>query len=269
MDLYGDSIIDYDSKGNTLMTQEEVLQKRFEELAHKSYQNRMYTFTNFLSPSEQDLFFRMERELSYASPTLYGGMEGTERQMIRFGAKEEFGYEEEFPITCVVAEPLMLKFADALSHRDFLGALMNLGMERELLGDIIVKDRTGYIFCMRRIADYIIGNLDKVKHTHVKVYEASSLPESIQPVLVEQHLIVSSERLDAVIAKLYHVSRSQSLNLFREKKVFVNGRQCENNSYLCKEDDTISVRGYGKFVFEKIAGTTGKGRFNVQVQIYS
>ncbi len=250
------------------MTEEEVLRKRLKELAEKSYQSGIYTFTNFLSAAQQDIYYRMEKEVSYAGTTLFGGVDGAERQVVRFGSAEQFGYEEQFPVTCLVIEPLIRKFADELSHRDFLGALMNLGIERELLGDIIVKDRTGYLFCLERIAPYIMENLDQVRHTHVKVYEAKELPDSIKPVLEEQKIVVSSERLDGVIAKVYHLSRSQSLDLFREKKIFVNGRQCENNSYTCKEQDVISVRGYGKFIFEQIAGTTGKGRLSVLISQY-
>lgn len=250
------------------MTQDEVLRKRLSELAEKSYQSSIYTFTNFLSEAEMDTALQMERELSYAGMKLWGGMEGTQRRMIRFGDPEQLGYEEEFPIVCLVMEPLIRKFADDLNHRDFLGALMNLGIERELLGDIVVKDRTGYLFCLERIAPYIIQELDQVRHTHIRVYEAEKLPDEIKPVEEEQTIIVNAERLDAVIAKVYHLSRSQSIDLFREKKVFVCGRQCENNSYVCKEQDTISVRGYGKFVFAKVQGTTGKGRLSIRILRY-
>lgn len=250
------------------MTPDEVLRKRLSELAEKSYQSSIYTFTNFLSEAEMDTALQMERELSYAGMKLWGGMEGTQRRMIRFGDPEQLGYEEEFPIVCLVMEPLIRKFADDLTHRDFLGALMNLGIERELLGDIVVKDRTGYLFCLERIAPYIIQELDQVRHTHIRVYEAEKLPDEIKPVEEEQTIIVNVERLDAVIAKVYHLSRSQSIDLFREKKVFVCGRQCENNSYVCKEQDTISVRGYGKFVFAKVQGTTGKGRLSIRILRY-
>lgn len=250
------------------MTEEEVLQKRLTELAQKSYQNGIYTFTNFLSQAQLEIFGQMKRELSYAGITLFGGMEETERQVVRFGSQEQLGYEEAFPIVCLVMEPLILKFADELTHRDFLGALMNLGIERELLGDIIVRERTGYLFCLERIAPYIMEQLDQVRHTHVRVYEAKELPDSIHPVLKEQTIVVNAERLDAVIAKLYHLSRSQSLTLFREKKIFVNGRQCENNSYVCKEQDSVSVRGYGKFLFAQILGTTGKGRLSIRIMQY-
>ncbi len=250
------------------MTEEELLKKRFQELAEKSYRSSIYTFTNFLAPAEQDLFWRMEQELSYAGTELFGGTKEAERQIVRFGSPAEFGYEEAFPITCIVVEPLIKKFSGDLTHRDFLGALMNLGIERDTLGDIHTADKTGYIFCLSKIADYIIENLTRVGRTHVRAYETAQLPEAVKPKLVEYRLIVSSVRLDAVIAKQYHLSRSQSLLLFQTKKVFVNGRQCESNSYLCREGDVISVRGYGKLIFDGIPGTTGKGRLNVRVLAY-
>lgn len=250
------------------MTEEEVLRKRLSELAQKSYQSSIYTFTNFLGEAQLDTALSMERELSYAGMKLWGGMEGTGRQVLRFGDPKQLGYEEEFPIVCLVMEPLIRKFAEDLTHRDFLGALMNLGIERELLGDIVVKDRTGYLFCLERIAPYIMQELDQVRHTHIRVRQTKELPDEIKPEEEEQTIIVNAQRLDAVIAKVYHLSRSQSIGLFREKKVFVCGRQCENNSYVCKEQDIISVRGYGKFVFAQIQGTTGKGRLSIRILRY-
>ena len=81
------------------------------------------------------------------------GTEGCERQMLRFGSEETLGYEEAFPISCVVIRPSAPKFAEELTHRDFLGALMNLGIERDVLGDIIVRDAVGYVFCEDAMAD--------------------------------------------------------------------------------------------------------------------
>lgn len=250
------------------MTQEELLKKRFQELADKSYQGNQYTFTNFLSMGEQASYFQMEQSLSYAGGVLFGGMEEAERRVLRFGKPEELGYEEEFPITCLTVAPLMEKFADTLTHRDFLGALMNLGIERELLGDIIVRGHTAYIFCLQRIAGYLTENLVQVKHTRIRVTETETLPESARPELKEEAMSVSSLRLDVVVAGVYRLSRSDSLLLFKEKKVFANGRQCENNSYLCKDGDRISVRGYGRFLFTGVNGTTGKGRLHIRIQRY-
>lgn len=117
------------------MTAEEtLLQKRFQELAEKAYARGIYTFTNFLGLAEQDIFSRTESAISYVPHSIFGGADGCERVMVRFGDEDLCGYEQPFPIVCVKAEPLNHKFADALTHRDFLGALMNLGIDRAQLG---------------------------------------------------------------------------------------------------------------------------------------
>ena len=75
-------------------------------------------------------------------------------------------------------------------------------------------------------------------------------------------------RLDGLVAEIYHLSRSQSLTLFREKRVFVNGRLMENNSRSCKPGEVVNVRGFGKFIYDGIGYTTKKGKQRVRIRIY-
>ena len=246
----------------------ELTEKRIRELADRSYKNSIYTFTDFLSLSEQETFYALERELGYAGPLLFGGSDDAERRILRFGDPAALGYEEPFPITCLLAEPLIMKFSDSLTHRDYLGALMNLGIERDLLGDILVKDNRAVIFCIDRITEYICENLTRVKHTSIKISGADDMPESFRPELEERRITVGSERLDSVVSAVFHLSRTKSLDLFREKKIAVSGRITENNSAHCREGDIISVRGHGKFLAERIGGTSSRGRTVVVVQVY-
>ena len=109
---------------------------RFHDLAERSYARDLFTFTGFLGLGEQDAFWQEEPKLKYAGYTLYGGCENADRVMVRFGNAEKFGYDVPFPIVCIHIRPLASKFADELTHRDFLGALMNLGIDRSTLGDI-------------------------------------------------------------------------------------------------------------------------------------
>ena len=245
-----------------------MLQKRFADLARRSYTQNMYTFTDFLSLPELDLFYQNEPQLKFAGVTVFGGKDGADRKVIRFGNPEELGYEEEFPIRCIVIEPLLEKFGENLNHRDYLGALMNLGIERENLGDIFIKGKTGYVFCLERIADYIMENLSQVRHTHVKLRILEDEEEFIQKEIEELAVTAASERIDGVIAKIYNLSRSQSIEHFRAKKIYVNSRLCENNSYQLKQDDIVSVRGYGKFVYNGVGYQTKKGKLSVKVGIY-
>lgn len=246
----------------------ELLKKRLTELAEKSYRNNQYVFTNFLNMAEMNAFYEIQREISYVPYTAFGGAEQCERQMLRFGSEELFGYEEPFPIRCILAEPLIAKFSDEFSHRDFLGAIMNLGIEREVVGDISIRGKQAYIFCIEKMASYIAENLVQVKHTSMRCKVLEETPEVLKPVLAPKEITAASERIDAVIGKLCNLSRSQSVLAFREKKVFVNGRQCENNSYFLKPGDMVSLRGFGKFVYQGIKYETKKGKLCMEVSIY-
>lgn len=250
------------------MKEEEELKRRILDLANRCYQQNQYTFSGFLNAGEQALLYEMEREISFVPWVLFGGGEACERQMIRFGSEEMLGYEESFPIRCLVAKPLIKKFADALTHRDFLGALMNLGIERDILGDIIVRDNVGYVFCEDKMAEYLREHLDKVKHTSISCEIVSECPARAVPDFANEELVVSSIRCDAVVSKAYKLSRSQSIELFRTKKVFVNGRQYENNSGILKDKDIVSVRGFGKFIFSGTPVETKKGRIRITIKKY-
>ena len=248
--------------------EDELLIKRINELAAKCYGSSRFIFTDFLNPSEISLILNNERDINYVEHKFYGGTEQCERQMLRFGSADMLGYEEEFHISCVVEEPMAKKFADELVNRDFLGSLMNLGIDRSTIGDIFIKEKTGYIFCVDRIAEYIAENLEKVKHTNVKCRVEKGNIDAIQPELKPVETVVSSERIDAIIAKVYGMSRSQGIEYFRQKKVFVNGRVMENNSYVLKENDIVSVRGFGKFIFDGLMKETKKGRMRVRISVY-
>ena len=139
------------------------LKNRFRDLADRSCSQGTYTFTGFLGLDGLDVFHRMEQELSYAGYALTGGCEDAERRMIRFGEEARLGYEMPFPIVCVHIRPRLARFAENLSHRDFLGALMNLGIERSTIGDIRVGEREAYLFCTDSIAPFICENLRQVR----------------------------------------------------------------------------------------------------------
>ena len=246
----------------------EQIKKRFAELAEKSERNSQYLFTDFLSLAEQDLLYQAMKEFPKESYSVFGGVNGAERVMARFGSAESFGYEQDFPIVCILIRPLLEKFAENLSHRDYLGALMNLGIERSLLGDIMIREKTAYLFCADRMSDYITEKLDKVRHTNVRCERTDELPKEITPGLLEEELVVSAERADTVVAKAYHLSRSQSLTLFREKKIFENGRLFENNSGIFQSESVISVRGFGRFRYDGILQETKKGRIRIRIAKY-
>lgn len=244
------------------------LKNRLIELADTAYTQNRYTYTPFLGLAEQQAYYAVEREVAYAGVKMEGGTPLCERKMIRFG---DPGYEEAYPITAVRIFPKAPKFAENLIHRDFLGAVMNLGIERDVLGDLFVdenKESGALLFCHENIADYIVENLDRVRHTNVscKREQAEFAVRNAEPERI--FVTVSSSRADGVISKVYNLSREGSRELFNNGRIFINGMQTQNASCQLKEGDAVTVRGLGKFIFYGQTGVSKKGKERVEVGVF-
>lgn len=250
------------------MDERELLSKRFRELANKSYNSGIYIFTDFLGLAEEAIFNETKKDFIGVKYTQFGGAPKAERKIVRFGDAESLGYTEDFPIVCIKAEPVSQKFADKLTHRDFLGAILNLGIERSKLGDIPILDNVGYIFVKEEIAPFILAELRKVKHTDMKLSVVSSLPEGELYKTARRKIQAVGERIDAVVAKVFNLSREEAKSLFLKRLVFTDGRLCENTSYIPKENEVISVRGHGRFIYLGYETTTKKGKLNIEVEVY-
>ena len=246
----------------------EILKKRLSELASKAEGGAYFTFTDFLGLPEQSAFAEIKSKLGRCKYTVFGGAEGAERIVVRFGDAEEIGYEADFPICCIKIEPLAKKFADKLTHRDFLGALLNLGIERSTIGDIAISDNVGYVFALDNMAQFITNELSRVKRTDVKCEIIDTLPNVELYKTEAKRIQLSGERLDAIIAKVYSLSRDDAQSLFKKKLVYVNGKLCESVSYAPKESDKISARGYGRFIYHGYDSLTRKGKLNAIVEVY-
>lgn len=244
---------------------EELICRRAQELARRAF-GGCWQNTEFLSPAEQSLIAGLEHSLP-APFTFEGGHPASERRIAMFGSEELCGYECPPPIVCVVISPKNSKFADKLEHRDFLGALLNLGIRREVLGDIFVRPEGGYLFCLDSIAQYIVDSLERVRHTAVECRVAEEIPAELETETERCEINVPSERTDAVICAVYRLSRTQCQQLFDAQRVFVNSRLSEHPARTLKEGDIVSVRRYGRFTYMGAQRETKKGRLYVAVEI--
>lgn len=250
------------------MTKEEqLLLKHIFDLANAAYQKNIPTNTNFLSLYEQNLFFSHRKSVPPIDYRLNGGTPFSERKVICFLPDKEL-YKEYSPISVLEIVPIQVKFSEELSHRDYLGALMNLGIERAMLGDILVQEKFAYLFCMQKMSEYIMEHLSCVKYTNFICRSFQGTPDQLQPRMEKLQGFVASPRLDSVLSVVFSGSRSQLSNLIKEKKVFVNSRLEESSSYLLKPKDVVSVRGYGKFLFLEVIGNTKKGKQIVSILKY-
>ena len=244
------------------MNDDEILKSRLRDLAQRAYDRNYHSFSEFLNLEELSVLSTLKLPSSF---TIFGGYENAERCIAGFGSDVD---ASEFPIKCIEIKPLLQKFSDKLTHRDFLGALMNLGINRNTLGDIIVSDNTGYLFCLSTMSEYITDNLNRIKHTSVSCNVIEELPDCANKPPEEKEIIVSSLRADAVISAIYHLSRNDAKLLFSQDKVFSNHKLINSGSHILKDGDTVSVRGYGKFTVREVLRSTKKERLVIKVEIY-
>jgi RNA-binding protein YlmH len=250
-------------------TEETILRNRLSELADRAYTQNHYTYTNFLNLNELSIFHQMEQGFSYVGYSLYGQAEGYERQMVCFGDKEQFGYAPHPPVVCAHIHASHPKFAEELSHRDYLGALMNLGIERDMMGDIFVGDKEAYVLVHEQIAPYIQSELTRVRHTVVVVETDETFAPDVIVHLADEEIMASSERLDGIVAKVYHLSRSDSAQTVFDGLVFVNGSLTQNGGKILSAGDIVSVRGYGRFLYDGVAAQSKKGKLRIRIRKYT
>jgi Uncharacterized conserved protein, contains S4-like domain len=249
---------------------EQILRKRLKELANTAYTRGICLYSDFLNLNEQNVFLSLKNELPMIKYFANGGFIDAERKILCFYGKDSKVGEEEldYPISCIKIVPLNQKFSDAFSHRDFLGAVLNLGLDRSKIGDILILENAGYLFAHQTISNFIIDNLVRVKHTMVSCTLVDCKDFDYQPKYKEISGTVSSVRLDSILAVAFHTSRSSLSGLIEGGKVSVGGKIILSNSYNLKEKDVVSVRGLGKFQFVGTSYQTKKGRYSVQVLLY-
>lgn len=243
------------------MENETLLKKRLAELSHRAFERGYTTYSTFLNLQEISILKSLKVDSKYS---LFGGYENADRCVAAFSNDEIYSY----PIVCIKIKPLQQKFSDKLTHRDFLGALMNLGIEREMLGDIKIINNEGYLFCLDKISQYIVDNLSSIKHTSVKCKIIDDIPELFNQIPDEEEYIVSSLRIDTVVSAVFKMSRNSASQLINQEKIFINSRTVYKDSVQLKEGDVISVRGYGKFIYSQTVNETRKHKMVVAIRLY-
>lgn len=221
----------------------------------------------FLSPAEQE----MARLLFGNAPGLYrfGGYQEAERKMLCYlpdYLQEDHLYGQDSPIVCLRAA---FYEGDSPSHRDFLGALMACGIERAVVGDILVGSGSCDIFVTAQMAEYVCRNLHSVGRTKLELQPIPlSEVRQVDPQFEPIHDTLASLRLDSVISTGFRISRSLASRYITSGKVAVDGLPCEKPDKLIDEGMKISVRGLGKIKVHSVGGRTKKGRIWVVIHRY-
>jgi RNA-binding protein YlmH len=245
-----------------------ALDKRLNELALRAQHTGRVCATRFLEPSTL-VAVNAAASRAGVKVALWGGYEGAERCVAAFyaGDPPEAG---DWPVVALRLQ-WNAKFANP-GHRDLLGAMMGLGIEREMTGDIAMgtyRDAPcAYLFALEEVADYIAANLDSAGRASLKVSVATETPQLIPPEGESLRLTVQQQRLDAVLAAACRLSRSEAQRLIAAGLVKLNHVPQLRPDARLSEGDLISARGYGRVKVTAFQGESRRGRQVVQVIRY-
>lgn len=258
------------------MNEKDILISHALDMKEKCADNSLITNTNFMSLEELSTVKASERQFSeYVTTFYYGGYDDAERCIALFVPKfygvsdiEEYLKENEDENPLCILRLRKDKFT-TLSHRDYLGSVMGLGIKREMTGDIKVSDEGADIFCLKSIAPFLCENLKKAGRGSL---EGEILPvqryNSGSEKTVIKFYSVASLRLDNIVSAAFNLSRGTAAEAISKGIVYVNSSQCLKNDFMLKERDKIVLRGKGKVVLYEIIGENKKGRVHINLKRY-
>ena len=241
------------------------LLKRARDLAERCERSGTVCVSGFLSPAEQH---ELQTRLGYIPCGLvfHGGGENCERAAAFF--LPDYMTEEMLDVSEYLCAMKLKAYFGQPGHRDYMGALLGMGIGREWLGDIQVEGDTAYVFCMKSVLRHLLS-IEKAGRYTVK---ASQVPlEEVPARKVETESLsfsVMSPRLDAVAAGLFHLSRTEAAKQIAAGNVSLNYGQCLKADCIVKEGDILSLKGKGKGSISGMGGTSRKGRLFVYGEIY-
>ena len=243
---------------------ERLFVRRVKELAGAAQCSGVPRQTAFLSDRQQVLACAA---LSAAGCTDYhfdGGYPEAERKILCLHGDADKSGAPRFG--CLFLEAMGEH--DALTHRDYLGALLSLGIKRECLGDILTSGSGAYVFLLDTARPLVREELCRVGRCTVRVREtqAEELPQQIQRPL--HKVSIASLRLDALLAAMLHISRADAAGLVKSGAVEINHVPTASIHAEVYENDTFSIRGYGKYHLSEIGAQSRKGRIFVSYYEY-
>ncbi len=243
------------------MDDTQLLLSRLEDLIYSSDYSGC-SYMGFLNERECSVSVSYLRNRGVTF-TMYGGYKNATRVYICIADEDA---SPDFPISVL---QIKSKGNKELTHRDFLGSLMGLGIKRECIGDIVtVNKNEAIIFVRDDVAQYIIRELDKVGRESVSVCEFTGDTDNLSNKTEAFSLIVTSMRADNFVSACINSSRNAAVDLISSDMVFLNYVQVNKPSQNITEGDVISIRGYGKFIVGEIAGRTKRDRLVIKVLHY-
>ena len=227
--------------------------------------------TDFLDLAQIEIVQKFINKVKIENYISYGGFENAERKMFVIYPQKFNSVVVEKNLPSIV-EIIRIELPEDLkgkyTHRDYLGAIIKLGIKREKVGDIIVDNNGADIIVDKDISKILSNNLSGLTRFSKATITLENI-ENVRKLEIrreERDIIVSSLRLDNIISELAKCSRNKALDIINMERVFVNF-QCETKkTKQVKTGDMITIRGKGRFFVKELVGQTRSGRIIVKTE---
>lgn len=246
-----------------------LVSKLFDKISMAEKQNKIQS-TDFLSPIELNILENVMKLIENHNYVIYGGLENAQRNMIIIypNKLEEMFKEKKFDYNSVCSCIRISNLNEKYEHKIYLGGLIKLGVKREKIGDIVVRDEGTDIVVSKEITKFLMTNLNELarfKNSCVEVVDIKDIVQKEQE-FKEMKIIVSSLRLDNIVAELARTSRSKACEILKQERVFINYKSECKNTKLLKDGDLVTIRGFGKFIVDRVDGNTRSGNVVLMVR---
>lgn len=243
----------------------EDIQKALENAAKLAGEKGLTRFTRFLDPAEAELGRHLASQYG-ARFSAWGGYDQAERVAGCFGPAGEEMDTAQYPVVCLHSR-YSSKFC-SVTHRDLLGSFMALGLTRSCAGDMIIAGADIYLFAHAQTADFIAQSMKSAGKAPLDFHVLTETPEMPVPEGTRFSAVVSSLRLDGVLAAAYRLSRSEAADSIRAGLVKVNHLACDRVDLPLQEGALLSLRGRGRVRLVSVDGTTRKQRIGITLFRY-
>lgn len=235
--------------------------KDFAYIAENKYTSK---FTPFLDERQQMIAEKTVSDMGFCNFLFFGGDDLCKRKVLGFFP--DIPSSDAFPIV-----PLEFSYrkADKLSHRDFLGSVMALGIKREMIGDIFVEEGRTTLFAYDTVSENIITQISKVGSVGVKISVCNAVSVQNNESFGEIEGITASLRADCIVSLATGLSRAKSTDFIKSEGIDVNYMKIYSSSHILSEGDIFSVKGFGKFILSEIGGFTRKEKLHIKLKKYT
>ena len=242
------------------------LLRRAEDLCERCERSGTLTVTGFLTPAERYQLESWARRRADCTLVFSGGRDECERTVGFF--LPYYMDREQLDLSEHICAIQLTAFFGTPGHRDYMGALLGMGVKREWVGDIWVEGNTATVFCLPSVQRHLLS-IDKVGRVTVKAREiALEAVPALKRQVKSVSFSVMSMRLDAVTAGMFSLSRTEAAKQIAAGNVSLNYTECLKTDAPIHEGDIISLRHAGKGAVTGTGGTSRKGRLFVYAEIY-